>query len=403
MSKRKDGQARGQYTLEFKLEAVRLVKAGQSVPVTAKILGVPTQTLGNWVRLSNKKQLKGAGDKPVSAEQMELARLRAAVIQSQDGARHFKKSHSVLRSGIAVKYAWIGKYKTLWPVILTCEMLEVSASGYFEHRRRKANTKPSQPGASQRISDEALLVHIKAIHAEVKQEYGWPKMWKELVARGIRVGKERVRKNMQRHGIRARGKRKFIVTTDSKHKLPIAQNLLNRNFTPEAPNQVWSSDITYIATDEGWLYLTGVIDLFSRQVVGWSMTDHMQTSAVTDALRMAWFRRHPPPGLIFHSDRGSQYCSHEFQSELKGYEMKSSMSRKGNCWDNAPTESLWGRLKVGRLYGRKFATRRQAMDEVIDWLKFYNYKRLHSTLGYVSPMTFEQRWTAAQQQDRKSA
>jgi transposase InsO family protein len=228
-------------------------------------------------------------------------------------------------------------------------------------------------------------------------------MWKELQARGMRVGKERVRLLMQRNGIKARGKRKFVVTTDSKHDLPIAPNLLNRDFTPEAPNQVWSSDITYIATDEGWLYLTAVIDLFSRQVVGWSMRDHMQSSVVTDALRMAWFRRRPEPGLIFHSDRGSQYCSHEFQGALKDYGMQSSMSRKGNCWDNAPTESLWGRLKVGRLYGRKFATRREAMDEVMDWLTFYNHKRLHSTLGYVSPMTFEQRWFAAQQQGRKSA
>jgi putative transposase len=302
-----------------------------------------------------------------------------------------------------VKYAWIAKHKTQWPVTLTCEVLGVSASGYFEHWRRKGNPKPSKPGANKRISNEAVLVHIKVIHAEVKQEYGWPKMWKELVARGIRVGKERVRKLMKLHGIKARGKRKFVATTDSKHNLPIAQNLLERNFTPEAPNQVWTSDITYIATDEGWLYLTGVIDLFSRQVVGWSMRDNMQTNAVTDALRMAWFRRHPEPGLIFHSDRGSQYCSHEFQGVLKDYKMKSSMSGKGNCWDNAPTESLWGRLKVGRLYGRKFATRRQAMDEVIDWINFYNHKRLHSTLGYVSPMTFEQRWTAAQQQDRQSA
>ena len=302
-----------------------------------------------------------------------------------------------------MKYAWIAKHKTHWPVTLACEVLGVSTSGFFEHWRRKDAEKPSRPEAKKRISDEALLVHIKAIHAEVKQEYGWPKMWKELVARGIRVGKERVRKLMQHHGIKARGKRKFVVTTDSKHNLPIAPNLLDRNFTPEAPNQVWTSDITYIATDEGWLYLTGVIDLFSRQVVGWSMRDHMQANAVTDALRMAWFRRRPAPGLIFHSDRGSQYCSHEFQSELKGFEMKSSMSRKGNCWDNAPTESLWGRLKVGRLYGRRFATRREAMDEVINWLNFYNHKRLHSTLGYVSPMTFEQRWTAAQQQDRKSA
>ena len=302
-----------------------------------------------------------------------------------------------------MKYAWIARHKAQWPVTLACEVLQVSVSGYFEHWRRKDTSKPSRPGANRRISDEALLVHIRAIHAEVKQEYGWPKMWKELVARGMRVGKERVRKLMQRHGIKARGKKKFVVTTDSKHDMPIAANLLARNFTPEAPNQVWTSDITYIATDEGWLYLAAVIDLFSRQVVGWSMQSHMQASLVTDALRMAWFRRSPEPGLIFHSDRGSQYCGHEFQSALTGYGMKSSMSGKGNCWDNAPTESLWGRLKVGRLYGRRFATRREAMDEVIDWLMFYNHRRLHSTLGYVSPMKFEQCWFAAQQQERKSA
>jgi putative transposase len=302
-----------------------------------------------------------------------------------------------------VKYAWIAKHRGHWPVTLVCEVMGVSASGYFEHWRRKDAAKPSRPGANKRISAEALLVHIKAIHAEVKEEYGWPKMWKELLARGIRVGKERVRKLMQRHGIKARGKRKFVVTTDSKHDLPIADNLLQRDFAPEAPNQVWTSDITYIATDEGWLYLTAFIDLFSRQVVGWSLREHMQASVVTDALRMAWFRRRPASGLIVHSDRGSQYCSHEFQKALGDYGMKSSMSRKGDCWDNAPTESLWGRLKVGRMYGRRFATRREAMDEVVDWLTFYNHRRLHSTLGYVSPMTFEQRWIAAQQQDRKSA
>ena len=286
---------------------------------------------------------------------------------------------------------------------LACEVLGVSASGYFEHWRRKDESRPSRPGTRKRISNEALLANIKAIHAEFKQEYGWPRMWKELLIRGIRVGKERVQKLMQRHGIKARGKRKFVVTTDSKHDLPIAPNLLERDFSPEAPNRVWSSDITYIGTDEGWLYLVAVIDLYSRQVVGWSMKEHMQASLVSDALRMAWFRRRPEPGLIFHSDRGSQYCSHEFQNALKEYGMKSSMSRKGDCWDNAPTESLWGRLKVARLYGRKFVTRRDAMDEVMDWLTFYNHRRLHSTLGYVSPMTFEQRWTAAQQQETKAA
>jgi transposase InsO family protein len=303
-----------------------------------------------------------------------------------------------------VKYAWIAMHKKAWPIGLTCQTLGVSTSGYFGHLRRKgACSNDHSTGTSRRISDTALLVHIKAIHAEVKGEYGWPRMFRELVDRGLRVGKARVQRLMQRHGIKARGKRKFVVTTDSKHDLPIAPNLLARNFTPAMPNLVWTSDITYIATDEGWLYLSAVIDLFSRQVVGWSMKDHMQASMVTDALRMAWFRRRPAPGLIFHSDRGSQYCSHEFKDALAGYEMKSSMSRKGNCWDNAPTESLWGRLKVGRLYGKRFATRRDAMDEVMDWLTFYNHRRLHSTLGHVSPMTFEQRWNAAQQQDRKSA
>jgi len=302
-----------------------------------------------------------------------------------------------------VRYAWVAKHRAQWPVSLTCDVLGVSASGYFEHWRRADENRPTRPGARKRISNEALLANINAIHAEFKQEYGWPRMWKELLIRGIRVGKDRVQKLMQRHGIKARGKKKFVVTTDSKHNLPIAPNLLERNFSPEAPNRVWSSDITYIGTDEGWLYLVAVIDLYSRQVVGWSMKEHMQASLVSDALRMAWFRRRPEPGLIFHSDRGSQYCSHEFQNALKEYGMKSSMSRKGDCWDNAPTESLWGRLKVGRLYGRRFATRRDAMDEVMDWLTFYNHRRLHSSLGYVSPMTFEQRWTAAQQQTNKAA
>jgi len=258
------------------------------------------------------------------------------------------------------------------------------------------------------------VAHIHAIQAETKGECGWPRVWKELLARGVRVGKDRVQRIMKTHGIKARGKRKFVVTTDSRHSLPIAENLLARDFSPAAPHRVWSGDITYIATDEGWLYLAAVIDLFSRQVVGWSMQPHMQASLVTDVLRMAWFRRHPRPALIFHSDRGSQHGSGAFQVALGSYGMRSSMSRKGNCWENkrsdvsrpegarararhnAPTESLWGSLKVGRLYGKRFATQREAMDEIIDWLTFYNHRRLYSTLGYISPMKYEENWDAGQ-------
>lgn len=265
----------------------------------------------------------------------------------------------------------------------------VSASGYHDHRRRSS-------GPPRRLGNDALLVHIKAAHAQSKGEYGWPRVWKQLLAQGLRVGKERVRKLMALHGIRARGKRKFKATTDSRHGLPIAPNLLARDFSPATPDAVWTSDITYVATDEGWLYLAAIIDLFSRQVVGWSMKPHMRQDLVSDALRMAWFRRRPAPGLIMHSDRGSQYCAKEFTGALESYGMRPSMSRKGDCWDNAPTESLWGSLKVGRLHGKRFATRRAAMDEIVDWLSFYNHRRLHSTLGYVSPMQFEKAWLADQ-------
>ncbi|CAM3904333.1 IS3 family transposase [Paracidovorax anthurii] len=199
--------------------------------------------------------------------------------------------------------------KGRWPIVLMCEALQVSASGYYHWN---ASTRSSEEGRRRLHSDEALLAHIRAIHRQLRGEYGWPRMYRELRARGLRVGKERVRRLMQRHGIRAKGKHKFVVTTDSAHRLPVAPDLVQRRFTPATPNALWSGDITYIATDEGWLYLAAVLDLHSRQVVGWSLQAHMQTALVKDALQMACFRRRPPAGLIFHSDRGSQYCSQDF-------------------------------------------------------------------------------------------
>jgi len=202
-----------------------------------------------------------------------------------------------------VKYAFIQRHRRVWPISVQCRVLEVSVAGYHEHFVRRASD-----AQRRHLSDDALLVHIKAIHAETHGGYGWPRTWKELLARGIRVGKERVQKLMQLHGIRAKGKKRFKVTTDSNHDLPIAPNLLDRQFTVDAPDKVWAGDITYIATDEGWLFLAVVIDLFSRQVIGWSLRQDMTRDIVIDALRMAWFKRHPSKqaGLIFHSDRGSQ-------------------------------------------------------------------------------------------------
>jgi transposase InsO family protein len=283
------------------------------------------------------------------------------------------------------------------PIWLMCEVLEVSASGFHSWERAQHRS----TGAPERfVSTAALVVHIRAIHGQLRGEYGWPRMHRELQARGLRVGKERVRQVMQQHGIRAKGKKKFVVTTDSAHALPVAADLVQRRFTPDSPNQLWSGDITYIPTDEGWLYLAAVLDLHSRQIVGWSLQTHMQASLVKDALLMACFRRRPGQGLIFHSDRGSQYCSGEFREVLDEWGIRGSMSRKGNCWDNAPTESLWGKLKTACVHGRRLATREEAQHVVMDWIAFYNHTRLHSALGYVSPMQYEQRWLAAQ---RKSA
>ena len=292
-----------------------------------------------------------------------------------------------------MKYAFIQRHRRVWPISVQCRVLQVSVTGYHEHFMRRASN-----AQRRHLSDDALLVHIKAIHAETRGGYGWPRTWKELLARGIRVGKDRVQKLMQLHGIRARGKRRFKVTTDSKHDLPIAANLLNQAFAVSEPVKVWVGDITYIATDEGWLFLAVVIDLFSRQVVGWSLRQDMTRELVIDALRMAWFKRHPgkDAGLIFHSDRGSQYASKDYRDVLTEYGITASMSRRGNCWDNACSETLFGSLKVERLHGQRFKSRRQAKDEVVAWLLWYNRTRLHSTLAYTSPMQFEEAWLASQ-------
>jgi transposase InsO family protein len=286
-----------------------------------------------------------------------------------------------------VKYAFIQRHKRTWPIRVQCRVLGVSVSGYHQHLARLRHI------AQRHLGDEALLVHISAVYAESRGAYGWPRIWRQLRRQGIRVGKLRVQRLMQQHGIQARGKRRFRVsTTDSRHDLPIAPNRLDRNFTVASPNQAWVGDITYIATEEGWLFLAVVIDLFSRKVVGWSMRPDMHRDLVIDALSMAWLGRNPgkQTGLIFHSDRGCQYASEDFRKVLEHCSITPSMSRKGNCWDNACAETLFGSLKVERLHGRHFETIRQAKDEIIAWLLWYNQTRMHSTLNYLSPAEYEQ-------------
>ena len=276
-------------------------------------------------------------------------------------------------------------------------MLEVSISGYQAWKRGGSPNRT-------RLTDAQMLALIQAIHKELKSAYGSPRMVRELRDRGFPASKERVERLMRENGIRARHKRRFKATTDSKHALPVAPNLLARDFTPAKPNQVWTADMTYIWTDEGWLYLAVVLDLFNREVVGWSIKPRMTADIVIDALTMAWFRKKPAAGLIHHSDRGSQYASHAFQARLEEYGMVCSMSRKGNCWDNAPSESFFNSLKNERVHGTRYSTRPDAEADLFDYIEpFYNRRRQHSTLGYASPMKFLEDWINTQHEQELAA
>jgi putative transposase len=296
-----------------------------------------------------------------------------------------------------VKYAFIGRHVWQYPLVALCGVLDVSISGY---RAWKRGGKP----ARKRLTDAQMLSLIRAIHNEFKGAYGSPRMVDEIRGRGFPASKERVERLMRENGIRARHKRRYKATTDSRHALPVADNLLDRHFAPEAPNQAWSADLTYIWTDEGWLYLAVVLDLFNREVVGWSIKPRMTADIVADALTMAWFRRRPGPGLIHHSDRGSQYASHAFQARLAEYGMVCSMSRKGNCWDNAPSESFFNSLKNERVHGTRYPTREAAIADLFDYIEvFYNRRRRHSTLDGKSPIQFLQHCASTQHEQNLAA
>ncbi|RQR68743.1 IS3 family transposase [Burkholderia sp. Bp9010] len=371
--------------------AVRRVKDGQGVAVVARELGISEQTLRNWVKGEASGKLNGAGAKQVTPEQMELSRLRAENKRLQMELEIGKKSGSILREGPAVRYAWIDRQVGQYPLSSLCHVLSVSVNGYRAWKRG------GRPGRT-RLTDTQLLTLIRKVHAEAKGAYGSPRMTKEIRDRGFPVSKARVERLMRENGIRARHKRRYRATTDSKHKLPVAPNLLNREFTPAEPSQVFSSDITYIWTDEGWLYLAVVLDLFNREVVGWSIKPRMTADLVTDALTMAWFRRRPALGALCQSDRGSQYASHEFQRKLAAYGMRCSMSRKGNCWDNAPTESFFNSLKNERVHATRYRTHQDAKVDLFEYIEvFYNRSRRHSSLGFVSPERFLRDWIKAQQ------
>jgi putative transposase len=283
-----------------------------------------------------------------------------------------------------VRYGFIRDNSKEFHVENACRVLRVSVSGYYGWSGR---------AVSQREIDDARLIDkIRRIYEASDGVYGVRRIHRQLLVDSERCSVNRVARLMRKCGIAARRKRKFRVTTDSKHSLPVAQNLLNRQFHSAGPNQVWVSDITYIWTLEGWLYLAAVLDLHSRMVVGWSMSERLDRSLVLDALSMATGRRNPKPGLIHHSDRGSQYASHDYQATLANHEMRPSMSRKGDCWDNAVAESFFSTLKTERVHHRLYRSRADARRDIFEYIEvFYNRLRLHSTLGYLSPVQFESR------------
>jgi putative transposase len=282
-----------------------------------------------------------------------------------------------------VTFAWIEERRGGWPVALVCRVLGVSRSGFYAGRSRK-------PSAAA-VRREELTEQVAAIHAEVEGRYGSPRIHAELVDRGHECCVNTVARIMREAGIAAKTKRKFRQTTDSNHALPVAENLLDREFDPDEPNAAWVADVTYIPTREGWLYLAAVEDLFSRRVVGWSMDATMTSRLVVDALHLALGRRRPAAGLLAHSDRGSQYASQHYQGLLHQHGIACSMSGVAQCWDNAPVESFFASLKRERDFPAG-STRDDIKAIVFEYVElFYNPVRLHSSLGYVSPAEYERR------------
>jgi len=290
-----------------------------------------------------------------------------------------------------VKYAWIKDHRHEFPVAVMCKILKVGSSGFYDWQDR-------QPSPQQQRREEIARAAARS-YFESKRIYGYRKVYADLREDNFDCCRETVRRVMAQMGLYSRVKRKFVVTTDSNHNLPIADNLLDRDFTAAKPNQKWVADITYIPTEEGWLYLATTMDLFSRRIVGWSMSDRIDASLVVSSLNMALVHRQPGSSLLHHSDRGSQYASDAFQELLDDYNIACSMSGKGDCWDNACMESFFGSLKTEWVYGKKYQSKEEAKKDVFEYIEmFYNRKRRHASLGDLSPAAYEEFYEKKQDQ-----
>ncbi|WP_246105635.1 IS3 family transposase [Sporomusa termitida] len=370
-----------QFNAEFKLQAVKRVEAtGGPVSKVAAELGINENTLHGWLKKYREKpNAPFPGSGKLSPDNERLRKLERENRDLREENEILKKAGSVLREEPEIKrFKFIKANRQTYRVEKLCKVLGVSRSGYYAWENR--------PKSQRDLENEAILAQIEQLHQTKRHVYGCRKIYQELRRKGLRVNHKRIERLMKQAGIHSKTAKIFKATTNSKHALAVAENLLNREFTASRPNQKMVSDITYLWTEEGWLYVAAIIDLCGQRVVGLSMSERMTKELVMQALDSVCKRARPPHGVLIHSDRGSQYCSKDYQDVLKERGFICSMSRKGNCWDNAPMEAFWGKMKYEWLIGQRFQTREQARAAVFEYVEiFYNRQRIHATNGYRTP------------------
>ncbi|WP_440866449.1 IS3 family transposase [Symbiopectobacterium purcellii] len=367
-----------QFTPEFKKEAVALVtEQGYTIARAAASLGISNKTLHTWVSLAREQSNGVLSDD----ERAELKRLQKENKELRTEKEIPKKGECLLRETYVVRYRFILDNATDFSVRTLCRVMRVTASAWYAWRK-----KPAEPLQK----DVEVRVRLKALFAASRQGAGSRTLVKRLRGEGIIISRWRVRKIMQEEGLVCRQRRTYKVTTKPRPGAEVAPDLLNQNFNPPGPNQVWASDITYLKTGEGWLYLAAIMDLYSRQIVGWQVDRRMTSSLVCGALMKAYNLRTPPPGLVVHTDRGAQYTGQRFQALLSSYRLRSSMGDVGACWDNAVMERFWGSLKHEWLLLVPQPTRAYMEQDVATYIRYYNLDRHHAANGDLSPVRYEQ-------------
>ncbi|MDH2327973.1 IS3 family transposase [Cereibacter sp. SYSU M97828] len=376
---------RRKFSREFKVEAVRLVAdRGVSVAQAARDLGVAESVLRRWMReLTATPVTAFPGNGQMRADLAEIAALKKEVARLRAERDILKKGRSFFRARGDMRFAFIARHRHIWPVSWLCNVLDVSRSGFHAWLKR--------PTSAREIHDAKLVTAIQSSFKASDRTYGARRVWRDVLEEGLTCGLHRIERLIRLNALRARPRRRGKPKDDGERSV-IADNILDRDFQADRPNQKWLADFTYIWTAEGWLYVAVVLDLFSRLAVGWSMKADRDASLVMDALMMAVWRRGKADALLHHSDQGSQYTSEQFQRLLIDNGITCSMSRAGNVWDNSAMESFFSTLKTERTARKVYRTRNEARADVFDYIeRFYNPRRRHSKLGYISPMEFEAR------------